>query len=138
MFHPSSNDYFSNWVEAEAFKNVMNFLWKHIFCRFGIPRDYRTQFNNPKVEELCERYGVRLNLSPIYYPKSNCMAEATNKVITNNLKKNLDDKKRNYLKELPKVLWAQRTIQKDTIEESHFSLVYGTEAVISRDARLPT
>ena len=35
-------DYFSKWIEAEAFssikdKDVTQFIWKNIVCRFGIP-----------------------------------------------------------------------------------------------------
>lgn len=35
-------DYFTKWVEAEPLakiseKEVINFLWKHVVCRFGIP-----------------------------------------------------------------------------------------------------
>ncbi|KAL5541181.1 hypothetical protein UlMin_042654 [Ulmus minor] len=37
-------DYYTKWVEAEALakiteQNVTNFIWKHIICRFGIPRE---------------------------------------------------------------------------------------------------
>ena len=36
-------DYFTKWVEAEALatiteKNIRNFVWRHIICRYGIPR----------------------------------------------------------------------------------------------------
>ena len=36
-------DYFIKWMEAEALatitkKNVRNFVWRYIVCRFGIPR----------------------------------------------------------------------------------------------------
>ena len=36
-------EYFSKWVEAEALASiteakVMDFIWKNILCRFGIPR----------------------------------------------------------------------------------------------------
>ena len=48
-------DYFTKWVEAEALatiteKNVRNFIWRCIICRFGIPRvlilENGRQFNN--------------------------------------------------------------------------------------------
>ena len=37
-------DYFSKWVEAQAFekvreKEVIDFIWDHIVCRFGIPAE---------------------------------------------------------------------------------------------------
>ena len=36
-------DYFSKWVEAEAYasikdKDVTKFVWNNIICRFGIPQ----------------------------------------------------------------------------------------------------
>ncbi|KAL0447291.1 UNVERIFIED_CONTAM: Gag-Pol polyprotein [Sesamum latifolium] len=46
-------EYFTNWVEVEALakiseKEVINFIWKNLICRFGIPRvlisDNGTQF----------------------------------------------------------------------------------------------
>ena len=38
-----ATDYFSKWIETEAFtsikdKDVTQFIWKNIVCRFGIPR----------------------------------------------------------------------------------------------------
>ena len=38
-----ATDYFSKWVEAEAYasikdKDVIKFVWKNIICRFGIPQ----------------------------------------------------------------------------------------------------
>ena len=36
-------DYFTKWVEVEPLakivqKNVKNFVWKNIVCKFGVPR----------------------------------------------------------------------------------------------------
>ena len=48
-------DYFTKWVEAEALaniteKNIRNFFWRCIVCRFRIPRvlisDNGKQFHN--------------------------------------------------------------------------------------------
>ena len=57
-----SIDYFTKWVEAEALatitkKNVHNFIWKNIICRYGIPRvlvlDNRKQFDNDVFRDFC-------------------------------------------------------------------------------------
>ena len=54
-----ATNYFTNWVEAEAYSNVttndlIKFLGKYIICRFGLPKsltmDNGTQFNNLKIE----------------------------------------------------------------------------------------
>ena len=142
-----ATDYFTNWMEAEAYTkvtqfNVVNFIWKNIICRFGLPRaltmDNGTQFNNPRVAEFCEQHGIRINFSPVYYPQANGMAEATNRVLVNNLKRRLEKEKGGWLEELPKVLWAQRTTRKEATGETPFSLVYGSEAVLPTEAGLPT
>lgn len=106
-------NYITNWVEAETYtkntqNNVITFIWKQIICSFCIPRalimDNETQFNNPNVSELCEQYGIMINFSLVYYPQANGMGEATNKVF---IISNATQKKRR-MKELLKILWAQR------------------------------
>ncbi|XP_070025390.1 uncharacterized protein [Nicotiana sylvestris] len=65
-----------------------------------------------------------------YLPCANGQAESTNKTIIQNLKKNLENAKRNWREMLPKVLRAYRTTSKSSTGEMPFSLVYGTEALI--------
>ena len=96
------------------------------------------QFNNLKVEGFCEIYGIRVNYSPAYHPQVNGMAEATNKMIVRTMQRNLEDKKGAWLEELPKVLWAQRTMNKRVTDESPFTLVFRTEAVLPTKAGLLT
>ena len=83
-------------------------------------------------------YGIRVNYSPVYHPQANSMAEATNKAVVGNMRRNLEDKKGAWLEELPKVLWAQRMTKKRATDESPFALVFGTEAVFPTEAGLPT
>ena len=69
--------------------DVINFIWKYIICRFSQPKsltmDNMTQFNNLKIEGFCVMYGIRVNYSPMYHPKTNGMVEAINKVIVGNM-----------------------------------------------------
>ena len=83
-----ATNYFTKWVTTKAYATVnqsdtINFVWKHLICQFGIPRelvaDNGTQFQNCKLKELCETYHVRLNFTSMSYPQSNGQAEATNK-----------------------------------------------------------
>ncbi|KAL0444451.1 UNVERIFIED_CONTAM: hypothetical protein Slati_2167800 [Sesamum latifolium] len=54
-------DHFSKWIEAEPIARItesamIQFLWKHILCRFGIPRkitsDNGTQFQGRRFREM--------------------------------------------------------------------------------------
>ncbi|KAL5542852.1 hypothetical protein UlMin_010562 [Ulmus minor] len=95
-------DYYTKWVEAEALakiteQNVTNFIWKHIICRFGIPRelvsDHGTQFENERLRSTCRNLGITKIFSSPTHPKSNGQVEAVNKTIKYTLKKKLEKSK---------------------------------------------
>ncbi|XP_013709051.1 uncharacterized protein LOC106412687 [Brassica napus] len=95
-------DYFTKWIEVEAFANitekeVQRFVWKNIIYRYGLPyeivTDNGSQFILNKFREFCERWRIRLNTSSPRYPQSNGQAEASNKIIIDGLKKRLDLKR---------------------------------------------
>ena len=57
--------------------------------------DNGTQFNNATVKRLCEIYNINIIFVPIYHSQANRMAEATNKAIVANMRKNLEEKRGN-------------------------------------------
>nr|XP_016515349.1 PREDICTED: endogenous retrovirus group K member 8 Pol protein-like [Nicotiana tabacum] len=95
-------DYFPKWVEACVFKQVrekevVNFIWQKLICRFGVPNeivcDNGPQFIGEKVIKLFQSWQIkRITYAP-YHPTANGQAESTNKVIINNLKKRLEESK---------------------------------------------
>ncbi|KAL5568572.1 hypothetical protein UlMin_025147 [Ulmus minor] len=118
------------------------FIWKNIVCRFGVPRelvsDHGTQFENEKLQSICDRLGIKKVFSSPAHPKSNGQVEAVNKTIKQTLKKKLEKSKGAWVDELPLVLWSYRTSFRATTGETPFSLAYGVEAVISIEISLPT
>ncbi|RVW82241.1 Transposon Ty3-I Gag-Pol polyprotein [Vitis vinifera] len=97
-----ATDYFSKWVEAEAYasikdKDVTKFVWKNIVCRFGIPQiiiaDNGPQFDSIAFRNFCSELNIRNSYSTPRYPQSNGQAEATNKTLINALKKRLEQAK---------------------------------------------
>ena len=51
-----TTDYFSKWVEAEAYasikdKDVTKFVWKNIICHFGIPQTIIAD-NGPQFDSI--------------------------------------------------------------------------------------
>ena len=91
-----ATDYFSKWVEAEAYtsikdKDVKRFVWKNIECRFGIPQaiivDNGPQFDSSAFKDFCVELHIKNSYSTLRYPQSNGQAEATNNIINvSNLK----------------------------------------------------
>ncbi|XP_071727787.1 uncharacterized protein [Rutidosis leptorrhynchoides] len=64
--------------------------------------------------------------------------EVTNKEIVAGIKARLGLSQTKWVDEVPYVLWVHRTTPKRSTGETPFSLVYGTEAVIPAEIRVPT
>ena len=108
-----ATEYFSKWVEAKAFssikdRDVTQFIWKNIVCRFGIPRsivsDNGPQFDSQVYRNFCQELKIKNLYSTPRYPQSNGLAEASNKTLLTVLKKRLDSAKGKWVDELPRVL----------------------------------
>ena len=89
-------DYFTKWLEAEPLasiteKHVEGFLWRNIITLFSIPKaiitDKGTQFNNERFKIFCSGYGIQLRFSSVAHAQTNDLAEVTNRVILEGLKK---------------------------------------------------
>ncbi|XP_063938093.1 uncharacterized protein LOC135147954 [Daucus carota subsp. sativus] len=73
-------DYFTKWIEAKPLakittKQVAQFVWENIICRYGIPRimviDNGTQFNNAEFKNYCEDYSIELRFTSVAHPQAN-------------------------------------------------------------------
>ncbi|RVW83019.1 hypothetical protein CK203_042508 [Vitis vinifera] len=104
-----ATDYFSKWVEAEAYASIKD-------------KDVTKNF--------CSELNIRNSYSTPRYPQSNGQAEATNKTLINALKKRLEQAKGKWVEELPGVLWAYRTTPERPTGNTPFALAYGMDAVI--------
>jgi transposase InsO family protein len=152
---PSSNqhkwtlvatDYFTKWIEAIPTKNanhtvIINFLYDHIFARFGCPKrlvtDNATTFNDKPLVKLFEDMGIQLVHSTAYYPQGNGLAESSNKSLIRIVKKLLDQNQRSWDSKLKFALWADRITNKKSIDTSPFKLVYSTEDIFPIQLVLP-
>ncbi|XP_075491166.1 uncharacterized protein LOC142529496 [Primulina tabacum] len=132
-------DYFSKWVEAEPLakineEEVMKFLWKNIVCRFGIPRrlisDNGRQFQGKKITSWCQEMKITQSFTSVAYPQANGQTEVTNRIIVQAVKARLHGKCKDWVEELPSILWAYRTTPRTVTRETPYSLVYGSEAVL--------
>lgn len=120
----AATDYFSRCAEAillreVKYDNVINFLERHIICRFGIPRritlDNGKAFTSTKMARFVNKYKIDWNYSTGYYPQANGLAEAFNKTLGGILKKTVSKHKRDWHDRLFEVLWAYRvTVRRPT------------------------
>ncbi|GKE12158.1 reverse transcriptase domain-containing protein [Tanacetum coccineum] len=70
--------------------------------------------------------------------QSNRLVERANRSLGEGIKACLGEGNKNWIKELPHVLWAHRTMIKSSHGEIPFSLTYGTEVVIPTEIGMPT
>ena len=142
-----TTDYFSKWIEVEAYtnikdKDVSKFVWKNIICRFRIPQVIIAN-NEPQFDNIAFRtFGLELNIKNLYstsrYPQSNRQVEATNKTLFSVLKKRLEKAKGKWVDELPGVLWVYRVTPGQPTGTTHFALANGMDAVIPTEIGITT
>ncbi|VFQ59409.1 unnamed protein product [Cuscuta campestris] len=140
-------DYFTKWVEAEAYatittKQCQRFMWKNIITRFGSPRNIVTdngpQFRNPGFSKYLEDFGITHNKASVAYPQGRGQVENANRTIVDGIKKRLDEAGTNWLEELPHIIWAYRVTSRRATGETPFVLTYGCEARLPIEAKIMT
>ncbi|GJX75648.1 reverse transcriptase domain-containing protein [Tanacetum coccineum] len=113
-------DYFTKWIEAKAVatitgSQVKKFVWDNIVCRFGLPG------------EIVSDNGKQFSDNPF---KDWSLGEG--------IKSHLGEGNKNWIEELPYVLWAHRTMIKSSHGDTPFLLTYGTKTVIPVEIGMPT
>ncbi|GJU77277.1 reverse transcriptase domain-containing protein [Tanacetum coccineum] len=140
-------DYFTKWIEAKAVatitgNQVKKFVWDNIVCRFGLPgeiiSDNGKQFCDNPFKDWCEKLCIRQCFASVKHPQANSLVERANRILGEGIKARLDERSKDWIEELPHVLWAHRTMIKSSNGETPFSLTYGTEAVIPAEIGMPT
>ena len=128
-------DYFTKWVEAEALatiieKNIRNFVWRNIICRYSIPRvlisDNGKQFDNDSFRDFGLQLGIKNHYSLPTYHQANGQVEVTNQSLLKIIKTWLERAKGIWPEEFPSVLWAYRMMARMPTGETLFRLAYGS------------
>ncbi|GJU05222.1 reverse transcriptase domain-containing protein [Tanacetum coccineum] len=74
----------------------------------------------------------------VKYPQTNGLVERANQSLGEGIKARLDQGSRDWVEEVPHVLWAHRTMIKTGNKDTPFSLNYGMKAVIPVEIRMPS
>ncbi|XP_074373855.1 uncharacterized protein LOC141714222 [Apium graveolens] len=113
-----------------------------IIMRFGIPvilvSDNGPQFVGSDFEAYLKELRIKHKRASVAHPQGNGHVEVTNKTILRGLEKRLEESKKTWPDELPKVLWSYRTTPRTGTNETPFKLAYGTEARIPVETGSPS
>nr|GEW99420.1 reverse transcriptase domain-containing protein [Tanacetum cinerariifolium] len=74
----------------------------------------------------------------VKHPQSNGLVERANRSLREGIKSRLGERNKNWVEDLPHILWAHRTMIKSSHGDTPFSLTYGIEAVIPTEIGMPT
>ncbi|GJY61487.1 reverse transcriptase domain-containing protein [Tanacetum coccineum] len=121
---------------------VKKFVWDNIVCRFGLPGEIVSnngkQFTDNPFKDWCDKLNITQRFASVKHPQSNGLVERANRSLGEGIKARLGEGNKNWVEELPYVLWAHRTMIKSSHGDTPFSLAYGTEAVIPAEIGMPT
>ncbi|XP_074323640.1 uncharacterized protein LOC141660545 [Apium graveolens] len=107
-------NYLTKWAEAKAMRTInqqdcIKFM-DSIVMRFGIPvvlvSDNGPQFVGSDFEAYLKELGIKHKRASVAHPQRNGQVEVTNRTILRGLEKRLEESKKTWPEELPKVLWV--------------------------------
>lgn len=139
-------DYMTKWAEAKAMRTInqqdcIKFM-DAIIMRFRLPlvlvSDNGPQFIGSDFESFLKERGIKHKKSSVAYPQGNGQVEVTNRILLRGIEKRLEESKKKWPEELPRVLWAYRTSPRTSTGETPFKLAFGTEAVLPIEVGSPS
>ncbi|GJY50114.1 reverse transcriptase domain-containing protein [Tanacetum coccineum] len=112
-------DYFTKWIEAKVVatitgSQVKKFVWDNIVCRFGlsgeIVSDNGKQFSDNPFKDWCDKLNIIQCFTSVKHPQSNGLAKRANRSLGEGIKSRLGEGNKNWIEELPYVLWAHQAV----------------------------
>lgn len=129
-------DYFSNGSRARPWHGSQRGMYyvsyeKTLSADMGfLISDNGRQFQGQKVMAWCEQMKIEQRFTSVVYPQANGQTGVTNRSIVQALRARLYGVGKDWVEELPSVLWAYRTTPRTSTGETPFSMVYGSKAVL--------
>ncbi|XP_015078466.1 uncharacterized protein LOC107022342 [Solanum pennellii] len=90
------------------------------------------------MDKICDLFGFKQCNSSMYYVAANGLAEAFNNTLCNLLKKVVSKSKRDWHDRMEEALWVYGTTHRTATQETPYSFVFGTEAVLSLERKIPS
>ncbi|GJX35506.1 reverse transcriptase domain-containing protein [Tanacetum coccineum] len=103
-----------------------------------IVSDNGKQFRDNPFKDWCDKLNIKQRFASVKHPQTNRQMEKENRNLGEGIKAMLGGENKNWVEEVPHVLWVHRTTIKISNGHTSFSLTYGTEAVIPVEIGMPS
>ncbi|GJU17458.1 reverse transcriptase domain-containing protein, partial [Tanacetum coccineum] len=123
----------ANYVLREIHEGYCNM---HAGTRSMVAKAIRTIYYWPTMHKDARKL-IR-SCQDCQHPQAIGLVERANKSLGDGIKARLDERSKDWIDELPHVLWAHHTMIKSSNEHTPFSLMYETKGVISAKIGMPT
>jgi len=139
-------DHFTSWVEAAPLKSitakeVIEVFFKMFISRHGCPEmiltDQGKQFVSEAFKDLCTQFGIRKEQTTAYHQQCNGKVEKFNKFLSYTIATQLKPDQSNWDELIDPVLFTYRVTLNRMLEDSPFFLIYGRDAQLPQDNKLP-
>jgi transposase InsO family protein len=140
-------DKFTKWVEVEPVRALtamaaIRFI-RGIVCPFGVPNhiitDLGSQFTSQEFQDYCDKLGTRICYASVAHPRSNDQVEHSNAEVLRGLRtttfNRLKGCGKNWVDQVPSVLWSLWTTAMRSTGETPFSLVNRAEAMLPMELK---
>ncbi|XP_074352602.1 uncharacterized protein LOC141691742 [Apium graveolens] len=126
----------TKWAEAKAISTInqqdcIKFM-DSIVMRFGIlvilVSNNGPPFVGYEIEAYLKELRIKHKRASVAHPQGNGQVKVTNRTILRGLEKRLEESKKTWPDELPKVLWSYRTTPRTGTGETPFKLAYDTKS----------
>ncbi|GKA89477.1 reverse transcriptase domain-containing protein [Tanacetum coccineum] len=127
--------------KADALSKIASTSFAHLSKQLAegtLPADVKKARADNPFKDWCEKLCIRQHFAYVKHPQTNGLVERENRSLGEGIKARLDARSKNWMEELPYVLWAHHTMIKSSNGDTLFALTYGTEAVIPVEIGMPT
>ncbi|GJR25033.1 reverse transcriptase domain-containing protein [Tanacetum coccineum] len=119
----------TKWVEAKPLtiangRQAEKFTWEHFICKFKVPQTITSKDDKQFREGIFSDFYKGLKITQSFSPITEHVE------IMNHIEKQLAQSQQGWVYDLARVLWAHRTLPRNSQNETPFTLTYGSEAMI--------
>lgn len=119
---------------------IIRFVKRDLICRYNFLKqiiiDNASNLNKKLMTQLSKQFTIKHHNSDTYHLKMNQVVKVTNKNIERILEK-MTKTYKGWYEKFPFALYAYKTIARRSTGAISFSLVYGIEAVVLIEVKIP-